>query len=125
MLTTSRFFLMFDSYCILSVFMNISLCRENNHQDFVFQICVNDDLVAKKFAYYIRESADSGGLDEMDQSPVMLSSSILTLHSPTRTTCTTTNKPTAQTQPLPGKRTCHFLFHTVAYFKTQTAWRTV
>ncbi|XP_044049258.1 putative ATP-dependent RNA helicase TDRD12 isoform X2 [Siniperca chuatsi] len=60
------------------------------------KICVNDDLVAKKFAYYIRESADGGGLDEVDQFPVMLSSSILT-----QTVCATSNKPTAQTQPPP------------------------
>ncbi|XP_068579504.1 putative ATP-dependent RNA helicase TDRD12 [Cebidichthys violaceus] len=54
------------------------------------KICVNDDLVAKKFAYY------GGGLDEVDQRPVMLSSSILTQSS-------TANKPTAQTsQPAPA-----------------------
>ncbi len=71
----------------------------------IFQICANDELVAKKFAYYIRESDDGGGLDEVDQFPVMLSSSILTLHSPARTVCTTSNNPTAQTQPPPGKHT--------------------
>lgn len=43
-------------------------------------MCVNDDLVAKKFALY------DNGLHEADQYPVMLSSSILT-----------------QTQPAPGK----------------------
>ncbi|XP_059190875.1 putative ATP-dependent RNA helicase TDRD12 [Centropristis striata] len=60
------------------------------------KICVNDDLVAKKFAYYSREAADSGGLDEVDQHPVMLSSSILT-----QTVCTTPNKLKAQTQSPP------------------------
>ncbi|KAM6926635.1 putative ATP-dependent RNA helicase TDRD12 [Lycodopsis pacificus] len=50
------------------------------------KICVNDDLVAKKFAYY------SGGLDEVDQLPVMLYSS-----------SSTSNKPTAPTsQPAPA-----------------------
>ncbi|XP_034077670.1 putative ATP-dependent RNA helicase TDRD12 [Gymnodraco acuticeps] len=42
------------------------------------KICLNDDLVAKKFAYYSRESADRREMDEEDQLPVMLSSSILT-----------------------------------------------
>ncbi|XP_070764009.1 putative ATP-dependent RNA helicase TDRD12 [Enoplosus armatus] len=56
------------------------------------KICVNDDLVAKKFAYYIRESADGSGLDEVDQFPIMLSSSIF--HQ------TVSNKLT-QTQPPP------------------------
>ncbi|KAM8751496.1 putative ATP-dependent RNA helicase TDRD12 [Acanthopagrus schlegelii] len=60
------------------------------------KICVNDDLVAKKFAVYIGESADGGGLDELDQVPVMLSSNILT-----QTVCTTSNKLAAQTQPPP------------------------
>ncbi|XP_054475841.1 putative ATP-dependent RNA helicase TDRD12 isoform X2 [Anoplopoma fimbria] len=54
------------------------------------KICVNDDLVAKKFAYYI------GGLDEVDRLPFMLSSSILT-----QTVCTTSIKPTAQTTQPP------------------------
>ncbi|XP_070686471.1 putative ATP-dependent RNA helicase TDRD12 [Pempheris klunzingeri] len=49
------------------------------------KICVNDDLVVKKFAYYIRESADGGGPGEVDQFPVMLSSNILTMHSAART----------------------------------------
>ncbi|KAI3370727.1 hypothetical protein L3Q82_007106 [Scortum barcoo] len=62
------------------------------------KICANDDLVAKRFAYYIRESGDGGGLDEADQFPIRLPSTILTLHSPTRTTL---NKPTAQTHPPP------------------------
>ncbi|XP_031135679.1 putative ATP-dependent RNA helicase TDRD12 isoform X2 [Sander lucioperca] len=60
------------------------------------KICVNDDLVAKKFAYYSRESADSNGLDEVDTHPVMLSYSILT-----QTVGTTSKKPTAQTQLSP------------------------
>ncbi|XP_039989883.1 putative ATP-dependent RNA helicase TDRD12 isoform X2 [Xiphias gladius] len=60
------------------------------------KICVNDDLVAKKFAYYSRESTESSRLDEVDQFPVMLSSSILT-----QTVSTISNEPTAQTQPPP------------------------
>ncbi|XP_076588920.1 putative ATP-dependent RNA helicase TDRD12 [Chaetodon auriga] len=60
------------------------------------KICVNDDLVAKKFALYIRESAGRGGLDEVDQIPVMLYSSILS-----QTVCTSSNKPRAQSRPPP------------------------
>ncbi|XP_070829066.1 putative ATP-dependent RNA helicase TDRD12 [Chaetodon trifascialis] len=61
------------------------------------KICVNDDLVAKKFALYIRESAGGGGgLDEVDQFPVMLYSGILN-----QTVCTSSNKPTAQSRPPP------------------------
>ncbi|XP_053175396.1 putative ATP-dependent RNA helicase TDRD12 [Scomber japonicus] len=41
------------------------------------KICANDDLVAKKFAYYGKESADSGGMDAVDRCPIMLSSSLL------------------------------------------------
>uniref|UniRef100_A0A3P8T9Q8 RNA helicase n=1 Tax=Amphiprion percula TaxID=161767 RepID=A0A3P8T9Q8_AMPPE len=69
------------------------------------KICVNEDLVAKKFAYYSRDSADSGGLDEWERLPVMLSSSILT-----QTVSTASNKLTTQSQPRPGKyrnRTAH------------------
>nr|XP_033490636.1 putative ATP-dependent RNA helicase TDRD12 isoform X1 [Epinephelus lanceolatus]XP_033490637.1 putative ATP-dependent RNA helicase TDRD12 isoform X1 [Epinephelus lanceolatus] len=54
------------------------------------KICVNDDLVAKKFAYYSRESADNCGLEEVDQYPYMLPSSILTQ--------TDSKKSSAQTQ---------------------------
>ncbi|XP_029908910.1 putative ATP-dependent RNA helicase TDRD12 isoform X2 [Myripristis murdjan] len=43
------------------------------------KICVNDDLVAKKFAYYSRASDHSGALDETDRRPAMLKSTILTL----------------------------------------------
>ncbi|XP_072241434.1 putative ATP-dependent RNA helicase TDRD12 [Leuresthes tenuis] len=57
------------------------------------KICVNDDMVAKKFAYYSGTFADSGGLDAGDRSPVMLSSNILTQTSP--------NKLTAQPQQPP------------------------
>ncbi|XP_042352829.1 putative ATP-dependent RNA helicase TDRD12 [Plectropomus leopardus] len=64
------------------------------------KICVNDDLVAKKFAYYSRDLADSDVLDEMDKYPVMLPSSILT-----QTVCKTSNQRTAQTQAPPGKHT--------------------
>ncbi|GAA6227719.1 putative ATP-dependent RNA helicase TDRD12 [Lates japonicus] len=60
------------------------------------KICVNDDLVAKKFAYYSRASAESSSLDEVDRYPVMLSSSILT-----QTVSKTSNKSTARTQPPP------------------------
>uniref|UniRef100_A0A3B5A0V1 RNA helicase n=1 Tax=Stegastes partitus TaxID=144197 RepID=A0A3B5A0V1_9TELE len=62
------------------------------------KICVNDDLVAKRFAYYSRDSADSGGLDEGDRLPVMLSSSILT-----QTISTASNKLITQSQPPLGK----------------------
>ncbi|XP_039664374.1 putative ATP-dependent RNA helicase TDRD12 isoform X1 [Perca fluviatilis] len=62
------------------------------------KICVNDDLVTKKFAYYSRESADSNGLDEVDTHPVMLSYSILTQ---TVGTNVKEKKPTAQTQLSP------------------------
>ncbi|KAM7003443.1 putative ATP-dependent RNA helicase TDRD12 [Tautogolabrus adspersus] len=65
------------------------------------KICVNDDLVVKKFAFYIRESADGAQLNEVDQCPVMLSSSILNQLSPSRTLCTAANMLTAQTQPPP------------------------
>ncbi|KAK2842825.1 hypothetical protein Q5P01_013025 [Channa striata] len=41
-------------------------------------ICVNDSLVAKKFAYYSKESADSSILDKDDQLSLMLSTSTLT-----------------------------------------------
>ncbi|XP_034540637.1 uncharacterized protein tdrd12 isoform X2 [Notolabrus celidotus] len=51
------------------------------------QICVNDDLVMKKFAFYIRESADGSLLDEADRFPVMLPSSILNQLSPSRSVC--------------------------------------
>uniref|UniRef100_A0A3Q0T222 RNA helicase n=1 Tax=Amphilophus citrinellus TaxID=61819 RepID=A0A3Q0T222_AMPCI len=66
------------------------------------KICVNDDLVVKKFAYY---STKSGGLEDWDRLPAMLSSSILTQ--------TVSNKPTAQTQPPPGKQKSHCSQHTV------------
>ncbi|KAM7415279.1 hypothetical protein PAMA_019888 [Pampus argenteus] len=65
-----------------------------------FQICVNDELVVKKFAYYGRDSADSSGLHEVDRSPIMLSSSILT-----QIVSTTSMKLTAETPPRPGKHT--------------------
>ncbi|XP_069384015.1 putative ATP-dependent RNA helicase TDRD12 [Paralichthys olivaceus] len=58
------------------------------------KICVNDDLVAKKFAYYTRESAETSGLDEVDRFPIMLSSSILT-----QTASTTSRKPTTKIKP--------------------------
>lgn len=56
------------------------------------QICVNDDLVAKKFAYYSRKSAESSRLDEEDRSPLMLSPGIFT-------------QTAAQIQPAPGEHT--------------------
>nr|XP_019934149.1 PREDICTED: putative ATP-dependent RNA helicase TDRD12 [Paralichthys olivaceus] len=58
------------------------------------KICVNDDLVAKKFAYYTRESAETSGLDEVDRFPIMLSSSILT-----QTASITSRKPTKKIKP--------------------------
>lgn len=63
---------------------------------FYFQICVNDDLVTKKFALYDSQSADGAWLDEC---PVMLSTSILT-----QMACRTPKKPTAQAQAPPGKQ---------------------
>lgn len=51
------------------------------------QICLNDDLVAKKFAYYDSQSVDGKWLDETEQTPMMLAQSILT-----QTTCKTMNK---------------------------------
>lgn len=65
-----------------------------------FQICANDDLVAKKFAYYGKESADSGGMDAVDRCPIMLSSSLLG-----QTGSTTSVKLTAQSPLRPGKHT--------------------
>lgn len=59
---------------------------------FFSQICVNDDLVAKKFAYYNRESEEISWLDEVDRLPVMLSRSILA------------QKPAAQTEPAPAEQ---------------------
>ncbi|XP_055011721.1 putative ATP-dependent RNA helicase TDRD12 isoform X2 [Boleophthalmus pectinirostris] len=52
------------------------------------KICVNDELVAKKFAYYSKAPAAASGLDEEDQKPVMLSSSFL-------------NQAVNQTKPVP------------------------
>ncbi|XP_051808065.1 putative ATP-dependent RNA helicase TDRD12 [Acanthochromis polyacanthus] len=60
------------------------------------KICVNEELVAKRFAYYSRDSADSEGLDEGDRLPVMLSSSILT-----QIVSTASNKLITQSQPPP------------------------
>ncbi|XP_063333501.1 putative ATP-dependent RNA helicase TDRD12 [Pelmatolapia mariae] len=61
------------------------------------KICVNDDLVAKRFAYYSTKSGD--GLEEGDRLPVMLSYSILT-----QSVSPVSNKPTAQTQPPPDQQ---------------------
>lgn len=44
---------------------------------FSFQICVNDDLVAKKFAVYDSQLAAGRELDEQEQEPVMLPASVL------------------------------------------------
>ncbi|XP_026166879.1 putative ATP-dependent RNA helicase TDRD12 [Mastacembelus armatus] len=63
------------------------------------KICVNDDLVAKRFAYYSIKSDDDSGLDKVDRFPVMLPSSVLY-----QTVSTTPNKTPAQTHPSPGKR---------------------
>ncbi|KAM7397264.1 hypothetical protein PAMP_020249 [Pampus punctatissimus] len=63
------------------------------------KICVNDELVVKKFAYY-GDSANSSGLHEVDRSPIMLSSSILT-----QIVSTTSMKLTAETPLCPGKHT--------------------
>uniref|UniRef100_A0A672YDC8 RNA helicase n=1 Tax=Sphaeramia orbicularis TaxID=375764 RepID=A0A672YDC8_9TELE len=68
------------------------------------KICVNDDLVAKKFAYYTRESAHDSMLNEKDQCPVMWPSSILN-----QAVFVTPNKPVTQTQHPPGKCIENFL----------------
>ncbi|CAK6977923.1 putative ATP-dependent RNA helicase TDRD12 [Scomber scombrus] len=60
------------------------------------KICANDDLVAKKFAYYGTESADSGGMDAVDRCPIMLSFSLLS-----QTVSTTSVKLTSQSPPRP------------------------
>ncbi|KAM6937847.1 putative ATP-dependent RNA helicase TDRD12 [Xenentodon cancila] len=57
------------------------------------KICVNDELVAKKFAYYSGDTAGSISLDAGDRIPVMLYSNILT-----QTISTLSNKWTAQDQ---------------------------
>ncbi|CAL1592069.1 unnamed protein product [Knipowitschia caucasica] len=41
------------------------------------KICVNDELVDKKFAYYSKDPTAASGLDEEDRKPVMLPSRIL------------------------------------------------
>uniref|UniRef100_A0A3Q1I994 RNA helicase n=1 Tax=Anabas testudineus TaxID=64144 RepID=A0A3Q1I994_ANATE len=61
------------------------------------QICVNDDLVANKFAYYNRNSAECSSLEKEGRCPLMLSHSILT-----QTVSANTHKPTARLQPPPG-----------------------
>lgn len=61
---------------------------------------MNDDLVAKKFALYDSQLSDNDGLDEAEQEPIMLSSSILR-----RKNCMITKNLTAHAQPLPGKHT--------------------
>ncbi|TNN23523.1 putative ATP-dependent RNA helicase TDRD12 [Liparis tanakae] len=57
------------------------------------KICVKDDLVAKRFAYY------SGALEEVDRRPVMLASSVLTQ---------TAMKPTPRTTRPPRNTTFYF-----------------
>ncbi|XP_013884580.1 putative ATP-dependent RNA helicase TDRD12 [Austrofundulus limnaeus] len=64
-----------------------------------FKICVNDDLVAKKFAYYSRHPAYCNGLDGGDWLPVMLSSNILT-----QTSSRSSNRQMAETRPLSCQR---------------------
>ncbi|CAJ1055897.1 uncharacterized protein tdrd12 isoform X4 [Xyrichtys novacula] len=59
------------------------------------KICVNDDLVMKKFAFYIRASADSSCQDEVYQFPVLLPSSVLNPLSTPRASCTAAQRPTA------------------------------
>ncbi|XP_026220621.1 putative ATP-dependent RNA helicase TDRD12 isoform X1 [Anabas testudineus] len=60
------------------------------------KICVNDDLVANKFAYYNRNSAECSSLEKEGRCPLMLSHSILT-----QTVSANTHKPTARLQPPP------------------------
>ncbi|KAM9753696.1 putative ATP-dependent RNA helicase TDRD12 [Menidia menidia] len=50
------------------------------------KVCVNDDLVAKKFAYYRGTFSDDGGLDAGDRLPIMLSPNILTQTLPNKLT---------------------------------------
>lgn len=83
-------------YILPVQFIGISYAQSNN--TFSPQICVNDDLVAKKFAYYSRKSADSSRLDEEDRFLLRLSPGILM-----QTVSATTIKPTSQIQPPPGK----------------------
>lgn len=90
---------------LLSEFLYFHIMQ--NTRLVIFQICVNDDLVAKKFAVYISKSAADTWLDEVDQLPVMLNSSILN-----QTVCMTSNKLPAKTQPPPGKHTDSHIFKT-------------
>lgn len=70
------------------------------------QICVNDDLVAKKFAYYESQSVDGKWLDESEHMPIMLSHSVLT-----QTSCKTMKKQktTDKINLPPGQHTPHTL----------------
>lgn len=63
------------------------------------QICVNDDLVAKKFAVYDSQLAAGRELDELEQEPVMLPSSVL---KQTASTSTSTAAPGKHTHTLTG-----------------------
>uniref|UniRef100_UPI0037E94DDE putative ATP-dependent RNA helicase TDRD12 n=1 Tax=Semicossyphus pulcher TaxID=241346 RepID=UPI0037E94DDE len=73
------------------------------------KVCVNHDLVVKKFAFFIRESADGSQVDEVDPCPIMLHPDILTQRNPPWTLFTAAIKPTAQAQPPPGSRRHHEL----------------
>lgn len=75
---------------------------------YFFQICVNDDLVAKRFAHYDSQSADGSWLDEAEQTPIMLSHSVLT-----QMACKTAKRKTGRTHLPPGKHThTHTRTHT-------------
>lgn len=60
-----------------------------------FQICMNDDLVAKRYAYYSTLPAGSNGLNGANWLPVRLSSSILT-----QTASKSSDRQKAQTKQL-------------------------
>lgn len=65
---------------------------------FFLQICVNDDLVAKKFAYYSSKSVDSSKLNEEEPFSHMSVSIV------PKTVSTMSTKQTVPTEPPPGKR---------------------
>ncbi|KAM9807705.1 LOW QUALITY PROTEIN: putative ATP-dependent RNA helicase TDRD12 [Neosynchiropus ocellatus] len=62
-----------------------------------FKICVNDDLVAKRFANYRRQPTDNCLLDKKDRTPLMLSPNILN-----QTGRKPALKPLERTPPCPG-----------------------
>lgn len=71
--------------------------------------------MAKKFAYYTRQTAGCGSLDEVDQIPVMLTSSIITSTVPG-----VSNTLSAQTQPPPGKKNTRIESEIVLLYRSVT-----